>query len=202
MAVRILLVIFSLSCAAIGAAQPASTDNTHVNFEQIHANPYTIKLQIDDKRQSNQDGSFSVTDATSIIALLISLASMWYAHRLHRLNRKSSIHDEYWMRSVIYPNTIKKLMEFIEHSPGEFSSRGNDIDRFWNEYGLDSVNKIRDTFSYLSVIDRELPNKAQTVFDDMEDDIQNIVDESTLKIALATVSTKLINLLKQAQENV
>ncbi|MGI2872283.1 hypothetical protein ACRTC7_11040 [Vibrio fluvialis] len=202
MAVRILLVIFSLSCAAIGAAQPTSTENAQVNFEQIHANPYTIKLQIDDKRQSSQDGSFSVTDATSILALLISLASMWYAHRLHQLNRKSSIHDDYWMRTVVYPNTVSKLMSFIEHSPSEFRTAGNNAVTFWTNYGVDESNKIRDTFPLLSVIDERLPPQAENIFDDMEDEIQLVQNEQDLKVLQAKVSKQLIDLLRNAQESV
>ncbi|MGF1839174.1 hypothetical protein [Vibrio atlanticus] len=171
-------------------------------YNQTDLKDRKLVIKIDSTQSQNDASNMNVSDWIALGALVFSIGSIFYTHYLNSKTRKASIHDEFWMREVIYPNCMTSLLEFIRKAPAEYRVANNDVDLFWADFALDEVNKIRDGFVFLSAIDENLPEAAERILDGLEDNLDNIVDSSTLKTALATLSSNLIDLLKKAQEKV
>ncbi|CAM3147344.1 hypothetical protein [Vibrio rarus] len=166
-----------------------------------------ISSQVEDKNPSSKEkketeGFISFSDMIAILAVILSSGSMLYTYSIDSINRKASIHDEYWMREVIYPIFMQSFIEFIKRSPNEFRASQGDMPLFVECYALDELNKIRDNTIFLYTIDKSFPEKAEKFIDDFEDALGEVSDYLGFKEALAMVSRDIITLLKSAQEKV
>ena len=169
-------------------------------YTQIEQPDRAIHIKFD-KGPSKED-NFGTSDIIAIGAAIISLLSILYTNYIDRRSRKASIHDEYWMREVIYPIFMQSLIEFVRDAPKQYRDVGGEMDVFVECYALDALNDIRDNTLFLNAIDSSLPELAQAAVDEFDDQLEDMNDESDLKNALAEVSKKIVVHLKSAQEKV
>lgn len=72
--------------------------------------------------------SITLRDAATVLAVVISLFSLWRTSRKEKRERLQSIDDDYWIRSVIGPIAlepmIKDVLDIISNMPAAFGSPG------------------------------------------------------------------------------
>jgi hypothetical protein len=78
--------------------------------------------------------SITLRDAATVLAVVISLFSLWRTSRKEKRERLQSIDDDYWIRSVIGPIAlepmIKDVLEIVSNLPAAFGSPGYSKEEF------------------------------------------------------------------------
>ncbi|QPK06531.1 hypothetical protein [Vibrio kanaloae] len=187
------LLCFFLICFVHNAfGQPPSS------YLDVDQKDSTITLKLEGNT-SNVEG-ISLEAIFAGFAVLISVGSFFYTHSLTKKQKKESIHDLFWLREVIYPNCLKYFVAFIDEAPQLFRANGQNINDFWESYGLEETNKIRDSFIWLVSVDTQLKHDAELIMDDLDDKIADVESAEELNLILSQTAEKFISLLKNTQE--
>lgn len=65
-------------------------------------------------------------NSISLIALALSLYSLWYTGNANTKSRKQSIEDDFWLRTVTYPLIVKPAAQFISELTTQLPKELND----------------------------------------------------------------------------
>lgn len=101
----------------------------------------------------------------ALLALFVSLMSFVQARYDRRDDIDSSKSDEYWFRTIIVPNLLKRLEELVD-SLREMSL-GNEA--FDGKRVSEEFNSLRSAFSILLAVDSDLLSRLDVYIDRLED---------------------------------
>ena len=189
-----LLCLFLICLSHYAFAEPSNS------YFDVDKKDSTITLKLEGK--ASDDDGISLETVFAGFAGLISVLSSVHTHKLTKKQKKESIHDLFWLREVIYPNCLKHFVTFIDEAPQLFRANGQDIDDFWESYGLEETNKIRDSFIWLVSVNTQLKDDAERIMDDLDDNIADVSSAEELNLILSQTAEKFIALLKNTQEEI
>ncbi len=175
------------------------------------------------EESSAQIATMSMSSLFSVIALIISISSFFYTFYKDKKSRRRSIEDDFWIRKVLSPPSIEKLLEFTTSTTSELmhqSLNGTLSKQIDNTFGRDSLSEIRIIargFSGLSLISKELSLKVADELELYEDCLANfygkVLRNNTNKITspppcvseitenLNEIQHRIFNLIKDYQLN-
>ncbi|RUO44542.1 hypothetical protein [Idiomarina aquatica] len=120
----------------------------------------------------------------SILAMILSLSTIGYNVWSRSQDKKQSIHDEFWLRKVIFPKIIEPLQDFWMSSRkihievfGEQPSQSSLTQPKIDEYNLkiwNHIGAIRDSLQALSMVSKNLVQQAEAIIDEYEEDVNDI----------------------------
>lgn len=204
----ILLSFLSFSALATTASGTSTSvvASEPLIYTDINRTDKPIVIRVDTRtptmKTEVEDTSFSTSDVIAIVAAVLSAVSIAYTRYVDVTNRKASIHDEYWMREVIYPTLMQSFIDYSKDAPKAFRRYNQNAVDYLREEGIDALNNVRDNTPFLNSIEDTLGEQAQGILDSLEEDLQEAQDVGEFKDTLSKASTKLIDLLKSAQEKV
>lgn len=158
------------------------------------------------KDVNNSEDKLKITDWLSAgfatLAALLSIVTIVITIVMNNRARKQSINDQYWMREVIYPACLQPVTDFVRDAKSHYEASGNDLAVFFDSYALERMNQIRDTFMLSVAISPVLSNNLGHALDDLEDAFDNVTQSHELTICLTVFLGSVIQLLKNAQEEI
>lgn len=158
----------------------------------------TMHLVIPDKLEDN---GFNMSNGLAILAILISGLSFIYSIYAGKKTLAKSINDDFWMRTVTIPLTIKHVMELVTEGVGMYRDQERDMRKFFDAYYLKKANLIRSNFLITGAISVNLPNILNSLIDDLEDSLSDAVDEEAVAACLSKFLSGVVSHFKSVQFN-
>lgn len=137
-------------------------------------------------------------DVLPWLALTVSVISIWYTWHNNKIQRRISVEDDYWLRTVVFPSILNPLIDIGINSP-EYLRSAESLADFFSEYFLQEMNGLRDKTMVLKLVDEKLYSDANQIMDDLDDSMSEVqtIDDYCRKFG--EFSSKLTSLLKDAQ---
>lgn len=172
-------------------AKPASGNEVVTNNNPAAELPLTI-VNIDRLEIPNSLSNTEVSPAwwqdyraiLSILAMILSLSTIGFNIWSRSQDKKQSIHDEFWLRKVIFPKIIEPLQDFWMSSRtihievfGEQPSQSSLTQPKIDEYNLkiwNHIGAIRDSLQALSMVSKNLVQQAEAIIDEYEEEVNDI----------------------------
>lgn len=166
-----------------------------------------------------------VNVGTAVLALLVSCAAAYVAHRtLHfaraqdQRNRSASVRDEFWLRTVISPSSIEPFQAYMNELRATLPSvetnppSAEDLKQFFAKTAS-SLNDFAIKFSALALISESLHEAIREELEGIEDAIANYVQAMTSYVPggnaqapsraelQTTLTAGMVRLFKRIQED-
>ncbi|MDR6962516.1 hypothetical protein [Shewanella putrefaciens] len=179
------------------SAQPLEVDKPQkVTILPQSNSQMTMHLVIPDKPEDNW---FNMSNGLAVLAILISGISFIYSIIAGKKALAKSIHDDFWMRTVTIPLTIKHVMELVTEGVGMYRDQERDMRKFFDVYYLKKANLIRANFLITGAISPNLPNLLNSLVDDLEDSLSDTVDEEAVAACLSKFLSDVVSHFKSVQ---
>ncbi|BDA59745.1 hypothetical protein [Shewanella xiamenensis] len=159
----------------------------------------TMNLVIPDKPK---DDWFSISNIFALIALLLSAWSLRNSQKTEEKALAKSINDDFWMRTVTIPLTIKHVMELVTEGVGIYRDQDSNMRNFFEAYYLKKADLIRSSFLITAAISPTLTAALNSLVDDLEDSLSEAVDEEAVAACLSTFLSGVVSNFKSVQFNV
>ncbi len=111
----------------------------------------------------------------SIIAIVLSLATLLYNRSKDGKARLQSIRDDFWIRKIVSPISIEPFLEYTQTLAVELPSSAQTFQEV-EDYWASNSKKLRDfylSFQVLSVVDEELVEQVLMTLENFEDVMAN-----------------------------
>lgn len=159
-----------------GPFLPAITERTFKKDVDVDSNRLITETKIYNKIDippKNNEIDWSIW--ISFIALIASIGLPLY---IRHQDKKKSINDEYWMRSVILPKINELLFTFTASLTSAFQNFEGDTSGFqiyFSEQYLREQGALRDSFSMISSVinKKNIAEELETLCDDLEQRISD-----------------------------
>lgn len=168
-----------------------------VDLSRYQPNDCVVVQEISNNYVAGTDVS-KPFDALPWLALVVSLISIVYTWHNNKRQRTISVEDDYWLRTVVFPSILNPLIEIGSESP-EYFRTSNDLPDFFDGYFLDKMNELRDKTMVLKIVSEELYSRVNSLMDDLDDNISNVLTMADYCKVFGEFSNKLSLLLKDAQ---
>lgn len=115
----------------------------------------------------------------SFLAVILSIWSLIYTYLKDKKSRRNSIEDDFWIRKVLSPSSIEKLLTFTTSIISELAHQslaGSLSKKIHNKFGQDSLFQIRAIscgFWNLSLVNKELSLNVASELELYEDCLAN-----------------------------
>lgn len=146
-----------------------------------------------------EDSWFNMTNGLAVLAILISGVSFIYSIVAARKAQSKSINDDFWMRTVTIPLTIKHVMELVTEGVGMYRDQERDMRKFFDIYYLKKANLIRANFLITGAISPNLPDLLNSLVDDLEDSLSDALDEEAVAACLSRFLSGVVGHFKSVQ---
>lgn len=155
-----------------------------LNAELSVPNPLPIQIL-------NKSPGLLETPSTwvALAALFVSVGNFFWNQWQVKKARRRAIVDEFWIQSVIYPETIKPLLETLRALPAKLPDpnktyRQSTIDKFYKHYSADH-SRYATALTDIGIIDTKLLKIITDKFDLIEDEMA----EYTFRLTSSSHST-------------
>ncbi|MDT3296089.1 hypothetical protein Q4Q57_13155 [Shewanella sp. SP2S2-6] len=171
--------------------KPQKVTIPHPNNSQM-----TMHLVIPAKPE---DDWFNMPNGLAVLAIFISGVSFIYSIISAKKAQSKSINDDFWMRTVTIPLTIKHVMELVTEGVGMYRDQERDMRKFFDFYYLKKANLIRANFLITGAISPNLPDLLNSLVDDLEDSLSDALDEESVAACLSKFLSDVVSHFKSVQ---
>lgn len=144
----------------------------------------------------------------ALLALIVSVFSVYASYLIFKRSGEKSVVEDFWLQSVILPNFLTPLVQFVEMLPDKLKQSENDIEAFYSddsEWFIKQFDALLNKSKLLTAHSTALQTEIEDVIYDFEESFsllryENVTDlDLTAKNMALNLFLKINLLIKEDQ---
>ncbi|MDX7800670.1 hypothetical protein SJS42_18720 [Aeromonas caviae] len=158
-----------------------------------------INIFVPEKQDDKIFGVLSFSEVLSILAVIISMYSIYRARKDLSKNKIDEINEGYWLREVIIPSIMEPVIDFSKNAKDSYIHANRDLTVFFSAFYLRMNDRLLNSIVVTQVISQTLYDDLKERIIDLDDDLGNVRTDGDIDIIANEFVSFVVNRIKTEQ---